>query len=1150
MFSHSFQLKKFIKGLFIVVIMSLMIGCSGDTVVKEVADGGGASETGNPSPSIISGYAQKGPAGDGTEIMIFLLNNNFTQSGSVYIVDTDEFGWYEVGSVMTNKRYAQLRAEGYYYDEISGSLSASGQLNLDGLADIRRTDRINVNILTTLAQDRIMDLMDSGLSFEDAREQARVEVLNIFGIVDSSATRFEDMNMLEDGDANGILMAISAIMMQMAHDTASGGAITAELTSIIFNISNDIETDGVLDNATYITMIENAKMTVDVSLVRTNMETDYSSYVIPPFEQYIIGDLNVQWPDFNCTGNGISSVEVTASDVLTGSTSAGPWSCDYLEGTVIGLNEGTYDTVTVDFIDSLDVVRFSVEKTDVSITAGQTTVLTVASGDFSTGSLSTQWLIDCPSSQVSLIDVFLYDDFNNLVASTATPQDCTDGMWSAGNISPITNGRVEIVFMDAGSNQLCRSDISGVDILNGLTTVIGPFDLIPPNISAPSDGDSFVQGDTITFRGTGFDNQGDPLGISSLSWSSDVDGSLGTGDLISTSALSPGLNTITLTAADTVLGDITTTISLNIGRIIYAGSGEAYTGIQAAVDAASTGDVIIVRDGTYTENVTIDKPITVMSENGYASCNVAASNGFLFCFYITSDNVTLDGFTIYGSSLGGIRLNNADYCTIVNNRIGYDASHSNNNGISLNTSHYNLINGNICNSNSGHGIYMGVASNNFVLNNTCNSNNNGIYIDIGVAGNRIAGNTVSSNSSRGISLTTMGSGSSIDNYFFLNNLDNTINVAPNTSGANNWFSPEQISYMYGGSTYTGFLGNYYNDHVLTDSNGDGITDNPYDIPQSDPDDSYPLAMTSDNYTGSFDLVIDFGVHGLWQYDGITFSKLDVRRMYDACEFDNKLAIDLGTANGGLWLYDGVSIYDPAPAGSWSPDNMKAWGSSQLVIDFGVNGIYTYDSTNGFVFISCTTPCTPWDPEDIEPFGSFVAIDYGTARGGLYLYDGVSIYDPFPTGSWSPENMETWGSDLVVDFGSNGIYLYDGATMSQIDTRDPEDMEGVAGFLAVDFGTDGLWEYDGSAFSQVGPSNPENLGEWNGSLLIDYGIEGPYVYDGTSITNIGSLNAENIKGTPDFLAIDFGADGLWLYDGTLLVPFINWNPAIMDSVDFD
>ena len=42
-----------------------------------------------------------------------------------------------------------------------------------------------------------------------------------------------------------------------------------------------------------------------------------------------------------------------------------------------------------------------------------------------------------------------------------------------------------------------------------------------------------------------------------------------------------------------------------------------YSTIQEAINAASSGDTVVVRDGTYTENVIVDKDhLTVRSENG------------------------------------------------------------------------------------------------------------------------------------------------------------------------------------------------------------------------------------------------------------------------------------------------------------------------------------------------------------------------------------------------------------------------------------------------------------------------------------------------------------------------------------------------------
>ncbi|MBE0536388.1 MAG: right-handed parallel beta-helix repeat-containing protein, partial [Phycisphaerae bacterium] len=86
------------------------------------------------------------------------------------------------------------------------------------------------------------------------------------------------------------------------------------------------------------------------------------------------------------------------------------------------------------------------------------------------------------------------------------------------------------------------------------------------------------------------------------------------------------------------------------GRTLHVdaeGTGE-YVTIQAAVDAAADGDVIVCADGTYAgegnRDIAINKAITVRSENGPANCIVdcqEAGRGFSL-----SGGGTLNGFTI------------------------------------------------------------------------------------------------------------------------------------------------------------------------------------------------------------------------------------------------------------------------------------------------------------------------------------------------------------------------------------------------------------------------------------------------------------------------------------------------------------------------
>jgi hypothetical protein len=87
----------------------------------------------------------------------------------------------------------------------------------------------------------------------------------------------------------------------------------------------------------------------------------------------------------------------------------------------------------------------------------------------------------------------------------------------------------------------------------------------PPmaSISAPANGSSFAVGDNITFTGTSTDPEDGNL-TASLIWDSNLDGLIGTGGSFSTTALSEGAHSITVTTTDngnlTGLDTITVTV--------------------------------------------------------------------------------------------------------------------------------------------------------------------------------------------------------------------------------------------------------------------------------------------------------------------------------------------------------------------------------------------------------------------------------------------------------------------------------------------------------------------------------------------------------------------------------------------------------------
>ncbi len=138
-----------------------------------------------------------------------------------------------------------------------------------------------------------------------------------------------------------------------------------------------------------------------------------------------------------------------------------------------------------------------------------------------------------------------------------------------------------------------------------------------------------------------------------------------------------------------------------------------YPTIQQAINAASPGETIVVKDGIYKENVKVNKSVTIISENGSANCIVKAANDD-HVFEITADNVTISGFTITGAGFlsAGIRIE-ANNSVITNNNV----ENNNYGGIRLWHSSNNSITNNKF---TNDGLVISNSYNNTITNNTVN----------------------------------------------------------------------------------------------------------------------------------------------------------------------------------------------------------------------------------------------------------------------------------------------------------------------------------------------------------------------------------------------------------------------------------------------
>ncbi len=143
------------------------------------------------------------------------------------------------------------------------------------------------------------------------------------------------------------------------------------------------------------------------------------------------------------------------------------------------------------------------------------------------------------------------------------------------------------------------------------------------------------------------------------------------------------------------------------------GSGN-YTSIQDAVDYANIGDTIYVFNGTYYENIFVDKSLNFIGENRNNSIIDGGKKDSVFTLY--ADQVTISGFTLQHSKnkfpYAGISVQSDKNMIFENNM------HNNYYGVVLiNQTSGNTVTKNKINNNNQCGIYFSGATYNILTDN-------------------------------------------------------------------------------------------------------------------------------------------------------------------------------------------------------------------------------------------------------------------------------------------------------------------------------------------------------------------------------------------------------------------------------------------------
>jgi hypothetical protein len=197
-----------------------------------------SNESLKPNTYNVCGKVEKGPFVSGTTITMQPLDANMSTLGTMFTTTIyDHSGNFSFGAKQLASQFADLSANGYFFNEVKGELS-SGTLNLRAIVDLSDASSINVNILTHIKYQRVLNLiMQKGYSFSDANSQAQKELFATFGLEDY-ARNYDAANIsIADGtDAAAALIAISSLILADREE--------AELTEYLHRLCMEFSVNG------------------------------------------------------------------------------------------------------------------------------------------------------------------------------------------------------------------------------------------------------------------------------------------------------------------------------------------------------------------------------------------------------------------------------------------------------------------------------------------------------------------------------------------------------------------------------------------------------------------------------------------------------------------------------------------------------------------------------------------------------------------------------------------------------------------------------------------------------------------------------------------------------------------------------------------
>ena len=225
--------------MFMCLTAAAFSACGDDDSDKNFGSGDDTDFT--PTELVVKGQVEKGPFVSGSTIDMQPLSYEMKAVGSTYSATiTDDAGSFTFSPEKFEQSYARLSVTGYFYNEYQGKLS-NGTIMLQGIVDLRDKATVNVNLLTHLKYQRLLNLIATGQPYRSANAQAQEELLKAFGLQQYNTIDASQFSVAAGTDEAAALIVFSSLLL--------GDRTEAEFTEYLAKLCADFADDGQFTDA-------------------------------------------------------------------------------------------------------------------------------------------------------------------------------------------------------------------------------------------------------------------------------------------------------------------------------------------------------------------------------------------------------------------------------------------------------------------------------------------------------------------------------------------------------------------------------------------------------------------------------------------------------------------------------------------------------------------------------------------------------------------------------------------------------------------------------------------------------------------------------------------------------------------------------------